>query len=890
MSFEACILEIETSTGRKLNEAEKKQVTKKIDTLIKKYDKEVLTETLAEKLDKELDEFGKQLKTAALIEKRNSALNARARIATAEYLKTTWGDELEQGLEAVLADTNINRKGSRNGVATQVTALKNEYMQGLASDLSKKNLLNEAVSGKLDKEIGKAMYHLNSANPDKKLIASMQPEAVDIAQSLIKYQELARKKANQSGAWINRLENRITRRSHDSHKIKKAAGRDVPSNSPKHRQAWMDDVANFIDWDKTFGDVDPELKLEALGDLYEQFANSTHVNFKAAPTNSGFSGVLNIGKKLSKERVLHFKDFDAEWAYHQKYGSDGFLFENVAFELGNLARDTAIMQKLGPQGIDNLEAVVKDLEKDLIKKGQGEKARTLRDKFYTLKKQLWPVITEELNAPESATAEKWATHSANLRTLQAAGDLSAATISSLSDLLFYASTSRYVGDRTAGAFTKGVVEGITEVFGNISKKPTLEERELASELGVFLEAIMPNASRFDADLKQPGQMSNFLQRMMKFNFLNHWQDRVRLAAVVNQSIRVANRRNLPFEQLPEGMKDFFEQFEINEIEWDAIRKQKPVKDSQGRELLTSSAIENMSDDDVASLIPDKIARLKKQKKGVKKAIERAREDLKSKYRNMFSELSTLSATEPSAKDRAFMLRGTRKGSLEGEMLRHFWMYKSFTVSLMRKHLGRELFGYHGENVSVPQALRRLFTDPKAGGLGGLANMMAWAPIFGYAAMTLKDLTKGILPRQPENAEEARKVFAASMLQAGALGIYGDFLFGEMKSRMGQGPFVTLAGPTAGRLNQGFQIWQAFKEGDMKKFIDKASYLGTGLTPGLSTVKNLWYTRAAFDYMVMHRFNEMMNPGYLRRLERRMDKENNKEFIVPPSKVIPRGGF
>jgi hypothetical protein len=34
---------------------------------------------------------------------------------------------------------------------------------------------------------------------------------------------------------------------------------------------------------------------------------------------------------------------------------------------------------------------------------------------------------------------------------------------------------------------------------------------------------------------------------------------------------------------------------------------------------------------------------------------------------------------------------------------------------------------------------------------------------------------------------------------------------------------------------------------------------------------------------------MMNPGYLRRMERKLKKEKQQEYLVPPSKVIKYGG-
>mgnify|MGYP001594006474 CR=1 FL=1 len=67
----------------------------------------------------------------------------------------------------------------------------------------------------------------------------------------------------------------------------------------------------------------------------------------------------------------------------------------------------------------------------------------------------------------------------------------------------------------------------------------------------------------------------------------------------------------------------------------------------------------------------------------------------------------------------------------------------------------------------------------------------------------------------------------------------------------------------------------------------AKLLRTGINtlPGI----NLFYTRAALDYLILYQMQESINPGYLRRMERRIEKENGQKFFLPPSSAIPYGG-
>jgi len=62
-------------------------------------------------------------------------------------------------------------------------------------------------------------------------------------------------------------------------------------------------------------------------------------------------------------------------------------------------------------------------------------------------------------------------------------------------------------------------------------------------------------------------------------------------------------------------------------------------------------------------------------------------------------------------------------------------------------------------------------------------------------------------------------------------------------------------------------------------------MGANNTPML----NLFYLRTAMDYAVIYQLQEMANPGYLRRMERKIERENKQHFFVPPSSVIPHGG-
>lgn len=43
-------------------------------------------------------------------------------------------------------------------------------------------------------------------------------------------------------------------------------------------------------------------------------------------------------------------------------------------------------------------------------------------------------------------------------------------------------------------------------------------------------------------------------------------------------------------------------------------------------------------------------------------------------------------------------------------------------------------------------------------------------------------------------------------------------------------------------------------------------------------------RAALDYLVLYSVQEALNPGSLRRMERRIEKENGQSYLLAPSQT------
>lgn len=194
-------------------------------------------------------------------------------------------------------------------------------------------------------------------------------------------------------------------------------------------------------------------------------------------------------------------------------------------------------------------------------------------------------------------------------------------------------------------------------------------------------------------------------------------------------------------------------------------------------------------------------------------------------------------------------------------------FKSFSVVFMQRVMGREIYGRGAD--SLGRGLIQNFV-PQTGERGLMPEVFAMTTLFGLGAMTVKAFAAGRTPREFDDP----KTWLAAMIQGGGLGIYGDYLFGEA-SRMGDSFLSSLAGPAMGSASSLVGLWQAFKDGQdvsATAFRTLWSHL-----PG----NNLFYTKLALDQAICNGVYESLNPGYLRRMRRRVTRETNQEFLWEP---------
>lgn len=841
MTALACIETIQAAAkaaGRELNEEEMVELVGDLQARIKQLQSTDGMLGLEEAAMRAADEMGNQAKLAAVIEKRNALLNARRRLEAVGYIRSTWSDRPDLGLESFLVGTNVARAGARRSVAAEQKQLSQAYIAGFLNDMEKAELLPFLTRGDNDADIADALWRLGTGRS----VDGLSKPAVDIATIMQKYQTATRTDANRAGAFIRDLPGYIVRQSHDPYKLERAGF-----------ARWRDEISGFLD-ERTFEGVTD--RNEFLLAAYNGLVSGVHLK-ASTPEPTGFKGPRNLAKKVSAERVLHFKDGLSWHQYNKAYGT-GSLREAFLGGLDQAGQNTGLMRRLGTNPESNWEAILDELQRDLMDK-PVELRRFQTDRRGWLKTR----FAEVDGTARLAVNQQAARVASNIRALQSMAKLGGAVISAVTDLPVAASEMRYQG--------KGMLSSMGTLIGGMVKgrKPA-EQREILSSLGVFFDNVRGDVvSKFSADDSLGGKMSGLQQKFFKLNGLTWWTDTMRSTAALMMSHHLAYNRALNWDQMNPDLRRTLELFDFDAGKWDLVRNT-GAKLADGREYMTTQGIDDIADADLAGYLTSK------GRTANAAAIGELREELRGSLRSYITDRASYAVIEPDARTRAMMRRGTQPGTVAGELLRFVGQFKAFPVAILQKSFGRELYGRGYTPSAYTEGAGRELIQALRNGNGeklGIAQLLLWTTLFGYGAMTAKDLLKG---REPRPADDA-KTWVAAMLQGGALGIYGDFIFGEA-NRFGGGLIGSLAGPTAGAVEGLADVLYRVRDGD--DAAAAAVRFGIQQTPFL----NLFYARAALDYLVLYSVQEALNPGSLRRTERRIEKENGQRYLLAPSKT------
>lgn len=755
---------------------------------------------------------------AAQKEKIQRGINILRRKAVDARISAGEGEGRKASLEIDNINSGSVRSGTRVGgsVDAQYHALAAKWTGGAEMELRRDGVLEwltgrglEGLSGRADTAfedaLGREMSRLTGGTDTP----TGNKAAEKAATILNKYSELARIAQNKNGAFIGKALGYIAAQTHDATRIFKAG-----------KAAWKQAILPRLD-PKTFADV--RNVDEFLDAAWANLATGNHMKEAGQPTGSfNYIGPGNLANRLSQQRVFIFKS-GADWlAYNKQFGV-GSVLDGVTHNLERAARNVAVMKTWGTNPEAMFRSVIDSEMMKAKKAGDIEEVKKLesgtRAQFGLAPGLManFQATTGMANVPGNARAAEIAQGVRNVMSMTKLGGVA---LSSFPDLAVRASVLRHNG--------VGLLEGLGNGLQSLAVGRGSGETRDASNLlvGMFDGTRDAILSRFSAADSVPGKGAKLAGTFFKLTGLTWWQDALMSGSGRMLSTNLARRADTAFADLPRSLQVNLQRYGIDAADWKTIHAQ-PATVMDGHPYIFAQNYEG---------------------------------DLSDKLMTYMVDQSRESMTMPGAAERAWVTQFGPPGSFAGEAARFVMQFKTYSITMARRHFGREVMrdGFDGT---------------------GVAFLMLGTTMLGYGSMVAKDLAKGRTPRDPASPS----TWAAAMAQGGGAGIYGDFLLGGY-NRFGGGLAETLAGPAVGTVADWARIFAQIKDAGLGIQTNPGK-LGAGVirqTVNSLPFANLFYTRAALDYLFLNQISEALDPGSLKRTEQRVQQQNNQSFIFKPS--------
>jgi len=807
-------------------------------------------ENKIENLDNALkDELAKKVLKEQQISKKIKERNAieneiKIRKAVDSVIVNFKGNE-EEGLSAILVGSNLEKAGSRASAALSQLSEYRKLSSAFYEKLRQNKLVEffSEANEDIDRRVSRTIWELGEG----KSVTEKRKEVIELAKIMSDYSESVRLKLNNLGANIGKLPGWIVRQTHDPFQIRNAAkvlkelsgkqADDLDGDTDRNLKAWKDYIIPKLK-DETFNGFDN--KDEFLNYVYNSLSRNEHI---VTDGSSGSYGSRDITKNMNAKRVLLFKTADDWFDYNKKFGF-GNLRESFFFGLQRSANNIGLMNVLGTKPEQNFNTIKGLVAKNLVKQGRTTERIAKNDRAFQYQLD---EITGRVNMVSSFSGAKW---SAITRSITNMTKLGGAVISSFTDIHNYARELKWQG--------KTYLSGVQEAMSSLSKIKSSERKiAIAQQLGFINDNIINDlAGRYSTgDVLNKG-FTKVQRTFFKLNLLRWWTDSLKEGSILGLGNYVAKQRNIAFANLDNKFKRLITHFGIDEKIWNTIRKMAVETAEDGTEFFSIRNIDNLTNKEILPLMD--------MQNPSQRQIDLFKDNLKTKITGIFVDRSSFAVIEPDARVRAFMKQGLLAGTPAGEAIRFMGQFKAFAISFTQKALGRELAAIKAGRT--------------AEGVFGIANLFIGATIAGYISNSVLDILKGKTPKDPTDY----KTWLASAARGGGLGIYGDFLFQESKNNAGV--LATLAGPVISEAAKVYKILDYIKDGNIDAAQRQAYKSVIGNVPFL----NLFYLKTVFDYAIGYQMMETLSPGYLRRMERQMERDSNQEFLFTKPSSLFKG--
>jgi hypothetical protein len=798
-----------------------------------------------------------EARAAAAEGRRRAALN----VATLPQAKAWVDAQVAKGVghEEGLVSFLVGGVHGRDSVANDRVTLEGDYVGQAEREIDATVPITATMAKDPVGNAGwfeKVAAELHELGPDGKPGASGDPEAAKLAAILAKHRERMDLEFRRAGGNPGQ-----------------GGGAPAPifheTRVQKAEEKFVDDVVAALDHEASFGaGTTPAEARDAIERGYQAIVTGRDPGAPLPGKKGDRVGPGNVTDALGEHREWRFKDAAAWNDINRKYGRGNVLDAFDAHARGR-ARKVSLMRRLGPSYRENFERLVDGYAAEL---GTGPD-RFAKETTKTIGKlkfgtrgwfsqgtqigRAWAVVSGDVNQPTNVSRARFWN---NARALVGMAKLGLTLPTQFSDLASVGASLHDMGHNVLGAQGEALLMQVKGAGADGHRVAKLYNVGLTSLLGDIHH-------RYVEGEPLSGRIARANTAFFKYVGVRWWTERAETALGAMVSHDMATEAGKPWVEVNPAFRHLLGLHGFTPERWEVVRQ--AVEEIGGDRHVIPGMIAELPDEAFHSIVGDRPG-----------AVERERRDLEMRVLGFVRDQVDYGMIKGDDRTKMVTTQGVPPGSALGEVIRSFMQFKSFSIAYAQRRLARDATGYAG--ATPGQGVLK----GAAHNIPAIATLVAASTFYGYLAMTVKDWL-----HNRTRKEISTKSVLAAMMQGGGVGLYGDFLFGEV-SRFGGGLAESLAGPLAGEVLGGVELGMRTRtritdyltgqksDANAAKASDWLQY-ALNNTPFL----NMHVLRAALDIAILNRLQEMASPGTFRRRQDAMQKQFGQRYLLNP---LPHG--
>lgn len=774
----------------KIPEGRAAELRKRYDALVREYEGAGMSRPVAEA--QATDAALKLLERDSLLKKRRALLQMQAQQRWLDTMRIQAGDgPLDGDMARVwleLLDKKIDAvRGRAFATLSDLLAKHRRNLVGVVRNRDDLELTARGLFGEKIDDIN----------------------AREIADAYNVTRETMRQRFNAAGGAIGKLENYGLPVRHGSERVMAA---------PYEQWRTHPSIERARIFDTETGTYATGLRREAILRAARETIATDGASKVKPGTRFGNSSMANRG---SETRIIHFASFDDWNAYRTDFGDGSDIYDIMMGSLHALARDTAIIEEMGPNPAATIRFQKEWIEK-AVKSDAGPSGKRNREKLIATTTRMQATFDELTGANKVPADERIALAFGAVKSQQVAAKLGSAMVSAVNDF-------------GTLMFTAGYNDiPISKVMARyVSLWSSAEDQALAVRLGLVTDdwiGMSASAARYTGE-ELTGEISRRLAEIViRGQGLARHTRSAQWAFGMQFLSHLTEMRGRAFGQLDPGMQRVFRNNGLGEADWDAYRST-PMRQERGAEWI----------------MPDDAGR----------AGERVLE--------MVLRETDYAVIMPDIRTRVQLNSLMPPGTLRGEIFRSALLFKSFPMAMYNLH-GRRMLNQPGTWSKARYAI----------GFG------LYMTSLGALAAQLKLLAAGKDPQPMDTPQFLGKAIVQSGglglfgdLLYNSENSYGGGVLATLAGPLLGQTLPNIVDATAGNVLRAV-------DGDPKsnpEFVKDIATAAEKEIPG----RNLWYARLGWERLVSDNIRELVDPAADEAFARKISRADNEgtAYFAPP---------